>query len=273
MAPHSSTLAWKIPWLEEPGRLQSMGSLSRTWLSDFLSLLTFMHWRRKWQPTLVFLPRESQGRRSLVGCRLWGRTESDTTEELTLQKDGFFNTGDWNSKMGKQIPGVTGKFGLGVQNEAGQRLAEFCQENTLVIENTLFQQHKRILYKWTSPDGQYWNQIDYILCNQRWRSSIQSAKTRPGAYCGSDLELLIENSDSNEKSRENHQTIQAWPNTNTLYYTVEVTNRFQELDLIYRVLKELWMEVHDIVQRQWSRPSPRKRNAKRRNGCLRRPYK
>ena len=90
-----------------------------------------------------------------MGCRLWGRTESDTTEELTLQKDGFFNTGDWNSKMGKQIPGVTGKFGLGVQNEAGQRLAEFCQENTLVIENTLFQQHKRILYKWTSPDGQY----------------------------------------------------------------------------------------------------------------------
>ena len=90
-----------------------------------------------------------------MGCRLRGRTESDTTEELTPQKDGFFNIADWNSKMGKQIPGVTGKFGLGVQNEAGQRLAEFCQENALVIENTLFQQHKRILYKWTSPDGQY----------------------------------------------------------------------------------------------------------------------
>ena len=76
MAPHSSTLAWKIPWAEEPGRLQSVGSLSRTQVSDF----TFTHWRRKWQSTPVFLPEESQGRGSLVGCHLWGRAESDTTE-------------------------------------------------------------------------------------------------------------------------------------------------------------------------------------------------
>ena len=80
--------------------------------------------------------------------------------------------------------------GFGVQNEAGQRLIEFCQENTLVIANTLFQ-HKRRLDTWTSPDGQHQNQTDYILCNQRWRSSIQSAKTRPGADSGSDHELLI----------------------------------------------------------------------------------
>jgi len=81
MAPHSSTLAWKIPWTEEPGRLQSMGSrrVGHDWVTS-LSLFTFMHWRRKWQPTPVFLPGESQGRGSLVGCRLWGRTESDTTE-------------------------------------------------------------------------------------------------------------------------------------------------------------------------------------------------
>ena len=81
MAPHSSTLAWKIPWTEEPGRLQSMGSLriGHDWATS-LSLFTFMHWRRRWQPTLVFLPGESQGRGSLVGCRLWGRTESHTTE-------------------------------------------------------------------------------------------------------------------------------------------------------------------------------------------------
>ena len=79
MAPHSSTLAWKTPWTEEPGRLQSMGSLRvQTRLSDFT--FTFMHWRRKWQPTPVFLPGESQGQGSLVGCRLWGHTESDTTE-------------------------------------------------------------------------------------------------------------------------------------------------------------------------------------------------
>ena len=81
MAPHSSTLAWKIPWMEEPGRLQSMGSLRvrDNWATS-LSLFTFMHWRRKWQPTPVFLPGESQGRGSLLGCRLWGCTESDTTE-------------------------------------------------------------------------------------------------------------------------------------------------------------------------------------------------
>ena len=81
MAPHSSTLAWKIPWMEEPGRLQSIGLLrvGLDWATS-LSLFRFMHWRRKWQPTPVFLPGESQGRRRLVGCRLWGRTESDMTE-------------------------------------------------------------------------------------------------------------------------------------------------------------------------------------------------
>ena len=83
MAPHSSTLAWKIPWTEEPGRLQSMGSLESDTterLHFHFLLFTFTHWRRKWQPTPVFLPGESQGRGSLVGCRLWGHTESDTTE-------------------------------------------------------------------------------------------------------------------------------------------------------------------------------------------------
>ena len=100
--------------------------------------------------------------------------------------------GDWNAKVGSQdIPGVEGKFGFGVQNEAGQRLTQFCQENALVIANTLFQQHNRQLYTWTSPDGQHQNQIDYILCSQRWRSSIQSAKTRLGTDCDTNHELLI----------------------------------------------------------------------------------
>ena len=87
MAPHSSTLAWKIPWTEEPGRLQSMGSLrvGHDWATS-LWLFTFVHWRRKWQPTPVFLPGESHGQRSLVGCRLWGHTESDTTEETQQQQ-------------------------------------------------------------------------------------------------------------------------------------------------------------------------------------------
>ena len=110
----------------------------------------------------------------------------------TKKKDILFIIRDWNAKVGSQeIPGVTGKFGLGVQNEAGQRLIKFCQEYALVITNTLFQQHKRRLYTWTSPDGQHQNQTDYILCRQRWRCSIQSAKTRPGADSSSDHELLI----------------------------------------------------------------------------------
>ena len=87
MAPHSSTLAWRIPWTEEPGRLQSMGLLRVGHdCATSLSLFTFMHWRRKWQPTPVFLPGESQGRGSLVGCHLWGRTESDTTEVTQQQQ-------------------------------------------------------------------------------------------------------------------------------------------------------------------------------------------
>ena len=92
--------------------------------------------------------------------------------ELTPKRDVLFIIGDWNAKVGSQeTPGVTGKFGLGMRNEAGQRLIDFCQENALVIANTLFQQHKRRFYTWTVPDGQYQNQIDYILCSQKWRSS------------------------------------------------------------------------------------------------------
>ena len=95
--------------------------------------------------------------------------------EVTHPKDVPFIIGDWNAKVESQeISGVTGKIGIGVQNEAGQRLTEFCQENALIIANTFFQQHKRRLYTRTSPDGQYWNNIDYILCSQRWRRSRES---------------------------------------------------------------------------------------------------
>ena len=99
--------------------------------------------------------------------------------ELTPKKEVLFIIGDWNAKVGSQE--ITGTFG--VQNEAGQRLIEFCQENALVIANTLFQQHKRRLYTWTSPDGQQRNQIDYILCSQMEKLYTVS-KTRPGADCG-----------------------------------------------------------------------------------------
>ena len=106
--------------------------------------------------------------------------------ELTQKKDVLFIVGDWIAEGGSQeTPGITGKFGLGVRNEAGQRLIEFCKENKLVIANT-FQQHNRSLYTWTSPDGLHQNETDCILCGQRWRSSIQSSKTLLGA----DHELL-----------------------------------------------------------------------------------
>ena len=101
MAPHSSTLAWKIPWMEEPDGLQSMGSLRVGHDSvTSLSLFTFMHWRRKWQPTPVFLPGESQGRRSLVSCRLWDRTESDTTEVTQQQQQVFLFDSAYNYCVG-----------------------------------------------------------------------------------------------------------------------------------------------------------------------------
>ena len=106
--------------------------------------------------------------------------------------------GDWNAKVGSQeIPGVTGKFGLGVQNEAGQWLTEFCQENTLVIANTLFQQHKRRLYTWTSPDGQYQNQIDYIFLAKD-RETLYSQQKQDQELIGVQImSFLLQNSDLN----------------------------------------------------------------------------
>ena len=138
---------------------------------------------------------------------------------------------------------------LEYKNEAGQRLTEFCQENALVIANILFQQRKRRLCTWTSPDGQYQNQIDYILCSQRWRSSIQSAKTRLGADCGSDYELLIAKFRLKlKKVGEITRPFRYDLNQIPYDYTVEVTNRLKGLDLIDRVPEELQMEVCDIVQ-------------------------
>ena len=154
--------------------------------------------------------------------------------ELIPKTDVLFIIGDWNAKAGNQeTPVVTGKFGLGVQNEAGQRLIEFCQENTLIIANTLFQQQKTRLYTWISPDGQHQNQTDYILCSQRWRSSIQSAKTRLGADCGSDHELLI--AKFRLKLKKVGKTTKPFKyglNQIPYDYTAEVTNRFKGLDLI-----------------------------------------
>ena len=151
----------------------------------------------------------------------------------------------WNAEAGSQeTPGVTGKFGLGVQNEAGKRLIEFRQDNALVIANTLLQQHKRRLYTWTSPDGQQQNQIDYILCSQRWRSSVQSAKTRPGADCGSAHELLIAKFRLKLKKVEKTTRPFRYDLNQIPYdYTVEVENRFKGLDLIEYLMNYGWRFV------------------------------
>ena len=145
------------------------------------------------------------------------------------------------------MPGITGKFGLRIQNEARQQLTKFCQENTLVIADTLFQQHKRWLYTWASPAGQHWNQIDYIHCSQRWRSALQPVKIRPEADCGSDHQLLIAKFRLKLKKVVKTTRPFRYDITQIPYnYTVEVTNRFKGLDLIDRVPKELWTEVHNF---------------------------
>ena len=168
-----------------------------------------------------------------------------------LKRTDLSSIGKWNAKAGNQeISGVRRKFGLGVQNEADQKVTEFCQGNTMIAANTLFQQHKRRLYTGTSPDGQQRNQIDYILCSQRWGSSIQSTKTRPGADCGSDHELLI--------TKFRLKLKKVWKTTRPFRYdlnqipydyTVEVRNRFKGLDLI-ECLMNYGMRFVTLYRRQ-----------------------
>ena len=108
-------------------------------------------------------------------------------------KDVIIMMGDWNVKIGGNRPSnnYIGKFGLGMRNERGDRLADFCASNNLVITNTTFKHHPRRLYTWISPGDRIRNQIDYIMVPKRWQSSIQNVKTRPGADCGSDHQMLV----------------------------------------------------------------------------------
>ena len=185
--------------------------------------------------------------------------------ELTPKKDVLFMIGDWNAKVGSQeTPGVTGKFGLGIWNEAGQGLIRVLTRERTGMANTLFQQHKRRLYTWTSPDGQHRNQTDYILCSQRGRSSIQSAQTRPGADCGSYHELLIAKFRLKfKKVGKTTKPFRYYLNQIPCDYTVEVRNRFKGLDLIDRVPDELWMEVCDTVQETGIKTIPMEKKCKK----------
>ena len=118
--------------------------------------------------------------------------------ELTTKKDVLFIIGGWNAKVGSQeTPGVTGRFDLGVQNEAEQKLTEFCEENALVIADTLFQQHKRRLYTWTSPDGQHQNHIDYILLAKEWEAVYSQQKQDRELTVAQIMNSLLPNSDLN----------------------------------------------------------------------------
>ena len=127
-----------------------------------------------------------------------------------------------------------------MQKEAGQRRIELCQENALVIANTLFQEYKRRFYTWTSPDGQHQNHIDYIFCSQIWRSSIQSTKIRTEADCGSDHELIIAKFRLKLKNVGKSAGSFRYDLNQIPYdYTEKVRNRFKGLDLIDRVPDEL----------------------------------
>ena len=191
---------------------------------------------QKWQNDLCSFPRQTIQYHSNPSLWLTSNTEEAEVErfyedlqdlsELTPKRDVLFIIGDWNAKVGSQeTPGVTGKFGLGMWNEAGQRLIEFCQENALVIANTLFQQHKRRLYIWTSPDGQHQNQIDYILCSQRWRCyTVNKNKTRSWLWLRSwtpyyQIQTQI------EESREKHWEKAMAPHSNTLAWKIPWTEK------------------------------------------------
>ena len=184
--------------------------------------------------------------------------------ELIPKKDVLFIIGDGNAKVGNQeTPGVTGKFGLGMWNEAGQRLIEFCQENALVIANTLFQQPRK-----DSTYGHHQivntEQIDYILFSKRWRSSIQLSKTRPGADCCSDHELLFTKFRLKlKKVRKTARPFRYDLNQIPYDYTVEVRNRLKGLELIDRVPDELRNEVRDIVQETGIKTIPMEKKCKK----------
>ena len=162
----------------------------------------------KWQNDLCLFPSKPFNITVIQAYATTSNAEEAEVEEIyedlqyhlerTLKKDVLFIIGDWNAKVGSQeTPGVTGKFGLGVRNEAWQRLIQFCQESALVIANTLFQQHKRRLYTWTSPDGPHWNEIDNILCSQRWEALYSQQKQDWELTVAQIMNSLLPNSDLN----------------------------------------------------------------------------
>ena len=186
--------------------------------------------------------------------------------DRTCKQDVLIVMGDWNAKVGnKEEAPVVGKYGLGNRNEAGERLLEFCKTNNLFISNTFFQQHKRRLYTWTSPNGIYKNQIDYICENQRWKSSITSTKTKPGADCGTDHQLLLCKFKLKLKKRKPIMKAPKYDLENIpLEFRNELRNRFAALDTGNRVPEELWEDikktVHEVCERSLQKVKRQKRS-------------
>ena len=239
MATHSSVPAWRIPGTGEPVGLPSVGShrVGHDW-SDLAAAAA------AWRPVRPSRTNIQKTCHHYRGLECKSRKSRDTWSNRQIWP---CSTKQSRSKANRILP----------KEHTGH-------------SHTLFQQHYRRLYTWTLPDSQYRNQTDYILCSQRWKSSIQSAKTRLGADCGSDHELLIAKFRLKLKKVGKTTRLFRYDLNQIPYdYRVEVRNRFKGLDLI-ECLRNYGC---DIVRRQWSRPSPRKRNAKRQSGCLRRPHK
>ncbi|XP_071821535.1 craniofacial development protein 2-like [Apostichopus japonicus] len=179
--------------------------------------------------------------------------------------DALVIMGDWNAKIGEEpVAGISGRHGLGERNEAGERMLDFCEANRLVISNTWFQQPKRRLYTWTSPDGQYRNQIDYILVRKRWQSAVKSANTLPGADCGTDHELLVAIIHIKLRKVKKQDRVKKYSlNEIPERYSIEVKNSFAALDLTERKPDELWQEVEDIIKKAADRNIPRAKKQKK----------
>jgi hypothetical protein len=179
------------------------------------------------------------------------------------RKDVVILMGDWNAKIGKGEESETvGKYGLGSRNEAGERLLEFCEENALFIGKTCFKQPEWRLYTWTSPDGKYKNQIDYIIGKRRWRSAIQAVKTRPDADCSSDHEHLTA---TVKIKLKNTQTTKKWIlDTDNIpeAYKSDIQEKLTGLKLDGGNTEKTWKVLKDTIREAADKHIPKKERKK-----------
>ena len=180
------------------------------------------------------------------------------------REDMLYVIDDWNAKVGQdETNGTTGRFGLGERNERGYQLVEFCSRNYFQSMNTFFTLHARRLYTWRSPDQTIRNQIDYIICKTRWRSSVRRVTTLPGADCGSDHNLLIADVKIKIKRTKRAKKTSRYDMENIgLEFAVEVKNMFNGLQLADREPEELWNDIRDIVKELADKRVPKAKRKK-----------